>query len=402
MDNAQRVGVVENREEKKHFAPEISRSGILGKLLTNKTLMSCHQFRAVWRDVSPGDGCAWESISEICLTVRWWERLKAFRRKHLTKEFFKFISAIRRFVTQFSRWFTQTLCWIRSFNDMKNVKGLWGSWWRRVWWLYRRINESLNQLKVLSIGWTSELVRLKACCLMWVLKKNHTWIFYWNSFHFHHRVRSKKPKNNRSSQTCWRKFCPPLKVQLSLACLKIQAMKTTKNCQRRSMTWWTWWRGWDVKSRNSEQTRHRLRWRQRVIFVLTTKIKFNFQATNKNLVSQAEELVKDRTNQADVFAGKLEAKLANFTKSSEFEAKITRSLDELKTDIKALLSKGPMSSASTASGLSEADRTFLKELTNDTKDAIEDMRLEVLTASDKSKFDFMRCDFSQNFHNFIF
>lgn len=35
-------------------------------------------------------------------------------------------------------------------------------------------------------------------------------------------------------------------------------------------------------------------------------------------------------------------------------------------------------------GLTDADKTFLKELSNDTRDAIQDMRLEVLTASDKS------------------
>lgn len=38
------------------------------------------------------------------------------------------------------------------------------------------------------------------------------------------------------------------------------------------------------------------------------------------------------------------------------------------------------------SGLSDADKSFLKELTNETRDAITDMRIEVLTASDKSEF----------------
>lgn len=113
--------------------------------------------------------------------------------------------------------------------------------------------------------------------------------------------------------------------------------------------------------------------------------------TNKNLVSQAEELVKDRTNQADQFAKKLEEKLKTFGagKSAEFETQVSGSLTQLKTDLKELLSKGVKTSSGqiniNGGGLSEADRNFLKELSNDTRDAIQDMRLEVLTASDKSK-----------------
>jgi hypothetical protein len=65
---------------------------------------------------------------------------------------------------------------------------------------------------------------------------------------------------------------------------------------------------------------------------------------------------------------------------------VSGALTELKTDLKELLSKGVKSSAVTVgAGLSDSDRNFLKELNNDTKDAIQDMRLEVLTASDKSK-----------------
>jgi hypothetical protein len=44
-----------------------------------------------------------------------------------------------------------------------------------------------------------------------------------------------------------------------------------------------------------------------------------------------------------------------------------------------------LQSNAVASGLSDADKLFLKELSNETRDAITDMRLEVLTASDKSE-----------------
>lgn len=75
--------------------------------------------------------------------------------------------------------------------------------------------------------------------------------------------------------------------------------------------------------------------------LIIKSINNQLKATNKNLVAQAEELVKDRTNQADNFAKKLEEKLAKHSgKSSEFEAQITGSLNQLKTDLKDLKVKG--------------------------------------------------------------
>lgn len=99
-------------------------------------------------------------------------------------------------------------------------------------------------------------------------------------------------------------------------------------------------------------------------------------------MAQAEELVKNRNNQAEVIAKKLEEKLnglGDLGRNTEFETKIATALSEIKFGIKELRTSG-------SSGLSEADKAFLKELTSDTKDSIQDMRLEVLTASDKSKF----------------
>lgn len=108
---------------------------------------------------------------------------------------------------------------------------------------------------------------------------------------------------------------------------------------------------------------------------MTKKISsLSFQATNKNFVAQAEELVK--ANQADIIAAKIEAKLLGMGKSSD-----DGSLSQLKTELKELLEKN-------VGGFSDADKTFLRELSNDTKDAIQDMRLEVLTASDKSESGF--------------
>jgi len=97
---------------------------------------------------------------------------------------------------------------------------------------------------------------------------------------------------------------------------------------------------------------------------------------------QAEELVK--ANKADVIAQRLDELLKLSEKSSELESQLSGSLKEL-NNLSGMLEKGGSGSSG---GLSEADRNFLRELTNDTKDAIQDMRLEVLTASDKSKIIF--------------
>lgn len=83
----------------------------------------------------------------------------------------------------------------------------------------------------------------------------------------------------------------------------------------------------------------------------------------------------------------MEEKLSQFyitdnSKSSEFEEKVAESLQEIKEDVKELLVKVP---PTPIAGFTKDDRLFLTELNNDTKDAIDDMRLEVLTASDKSK-----------------
>lgn len=77
----------------------------------------------------------------------------------------------------------------------------------------------------------------------------------------------------------------------------------------------------------------------------------------------------------------------------DFEKQVSGSLNQLKADLKNLLEKGVKSSGAGGAGLSDADKAFLKDLSNDTIDAIQDMRLEVLTASDKSEFDLLNDEF---------
>lgn len=101
-----------------------------------------------------------------------------------------------------------------------------------------------------------------------------------------------------------------------------------------------------------------------------------FQSNNKKY---AEEAIKSHAAQADFIAQKLESKLQG---SSGIEATVSKALNELKSSLKELHSN------SVSGGLSDADKSFLKEISNETRDAITDMRLEVLTASDKSELRF--------------
>lgn len=74
-------------------------------------------------------------------------------------------------------------------------------------------------------------------------------------------------------------------------------------------------------------------------------------------------------------------------KSSEFEEKMAQSLKEIEGNVNKLLKEGSsVSNSGSSSAFTLADRNFITGMKNETLEALEDMRLEVLTASDKSKW----------------
>lgn len=95
---------------------------------------------------------------------------------------------------------------------------------------------------------------------------------------------------------------------------------------------------------------------------------------NKNLASQTETLVKDRANQADAIAKKLEEKLSKMPGAGS-------GFSQLKTELKELLSKG-----AGGGSLNEADRTFFRGLNNETKGTIQTIKEEILKINEESKF----------------
>lgn len=109
-------------------------------------------------------------------------------------------------------------------------------------------------------------------------------------------------------------------------------------------------------------------------------------------MQQTEKLVNSKLSSADEVISKIEDKLSHFyvtaplateksNDESEWAEKISSTLEQLKKDV-GQIKASP--AAATASTLGEPERIFLRALANETLEAIEDMRLEVLTASDKS------------------
>lgn len=100
------------------------------------------------------------------------------------------------------------------------------------------------------------------------------------------------------------------------------------------------------------------------------------EENSKQLVTKAEKLVESRLASADEVISKLEDKLSHFyITSSNGNGKPIGDYDNLETTLAKISEKLN----------NVVDKEFIQGLTNDTLEAITDMRLEVLTASDKSK-----------------
>lgn len=105
--------------------------------------------------------------------------------------------------------------------------------------------------------------------------------------------------------------------------------------------------------------------------------KFNFQTTSKKIASQTDALVKDQSKISEEIAKKL---------SKGGDASLSGALDQLKIELKELLSKG----GSGGGALNQADRVFFQELTNDTKTSIYEIKNEILKSSDESKLIYLK------------
>uniref|UniRef100_A0A182K9R4 Uncharacterized protein n=1 Tax=Anopheles christyi TaxID=43041 RepID=A0A182K9R4_9DIPT len=110
---------------------------------------------------------------------------------------------------------------------------------------------------------------------------------------------------------------------------------------------------------------------------------------NRQLLKETEKLVNSKLSSADEIISKMEEKLSQFyltspviaTQNVEFEDKVLRRLESLSS---SMTTGDAASNALSKDTSSLPDKQFIQGLVNETLEAINDMRLEVLTASDKS------------------
>lgn len=112
----------------------------------------------------------------------------------------------------------------------------------------------------------------------------------------------------------------------------------------------------------------------------------SIEQSNRNLLEQAEKLANSKLGSSDDILGKIEERLSSYYNNpvvishsnDAFEEKVIKQLEAIDANVKESRSTSVGAPASTL------DKEFVHGLINETLEAIEDMRLEVLTASDKS------------------
>lgn len=116
------------------------------------------------------------------------------------------------------------------------------------------------------------------------------------------------------------------------------------------------------------------------------------ESTSKGLLEQTEKLVNSKLASADEVISKIEEKLTHFyvtgpistpspvTRNNDWEDQISQTLQDIRSNINVIAL--PVTAPSSSN--SELDREFFETIANQTLHSIEDMRIEVLAASDKS------------------
>lgn len=141
--------------------------------------------------------------------------------------------------------------------------------------------------------------------------------------------------------------------------------------------------------------------------------KMNAEAAARGLIGQAEKLVNSKLSSADEVIARLEDKLTNFyvtgpaaptttpapVRDIEWETNVTSTLQTIRQEVSGLKETGGQQLNELAKALEKTttalqtppksnenglDRAFFVTLANETLEAIGDMRIEVLAASDKS------------------
>ncbi|XP_058058442.1 uncharacterized protein LOC131209400 [Anopheles bellator] len=113
---------------------------------------------------------------------------------------------------------------------------------------------------------------------------------------------------------------------------------------------------------------------------------------NRQLLKETEKLVNSKLSSADEIIAKMEEKLSQFyltspviaTQNTEFEERVVKQLTGLSEALVATKGSAGSGGQELATLSTVPDKEFMQGLVNEALEAINDMRLEVLTASDKS------------------
>lgn len=117
------------------------------------------------------------------------------------------------------------------------------------------------------------------------------------------------------------------------------------------------------------------------------------EIAQKSLLGQIEKMVSLKQDSTDEVLSKMEEKLTHFyvtspvstqatpVRSTEWEETVSEILHEIKQNT---LGQGKTEAPGGSQLIGELNKEFFTALTNETLEAIEEMRMEVLTASDKS------------------
>lgn len=109
-------------------------------------------------------------------------------------------------------------------------------------------------------------------------------------------------------------------------------------------------------------------------------------------MDHAEKLVASQQNDFEKVFNKINEKLSQMyitesPKNTEFEEKISSTIQAVKTNIdqlKELYVENSNVQSSTTGGLSDSDRKFIEEVNNSTNKHLEEVKTDIISASDKS------------------
>lgn len=105
------------------------------------------------------------------------------------------------------------------------------------------------------------------------------------------------------------------------------------------------------------------------------------------MIERSEKLAKTKQSELESYFKKIDEKLSQFyltesPKNSEFEEKVSSTVQNIKTNVDQLKVLYEKNSGKT--GFSDGDRKFIQQVNNDTLKHLEEIKTDILSSTDKS------------------